>query len=50
MSTVRADRDVIFQRGSIFAAARAAWSDKECAGLEFYRPLEPIALRNDRPL
>ena len=45
---LRANRDVIFQRGSIFAAARVAWSNKECAGLEFYRPLEPMNFRNER--
>lgn len=47
-SPLRTDRDVIFKRGAIFAAARVAWSDSECAGLEFYRQLEPMAFGSDR--
>lgn len=46
---LRADDDVIFRRGSIFAAARVAWTENECAGLEFYRPLGPIAFASSRP-
>jgi hypothetical protein len=32
-----ADSDVIFRRDGTFAAARVAWTDGTCAGLEFYR-------------
>lgn len=34
-----ADCDVIFKRGSIFAAARVIWSEGAEAGLRFYREL-----------
>lgn len=33
------DCDAIFRRGSIFAAARVAWSSDNEAGLRFYRDL-----------
>jgi hypothetical protein len=33
------DCDAIFKRGSVFAAARIAWSDEKEAGLRFYREL-----------
>ena len=38
------DSDVIFKRGDVFAAARVAWSDKDEAGLEFYRQVDPARL------
>jgi hypothetical protein len=34
-----ADSDVIFERGTLFVAARVAWSGRDEAGLEFYRTL-----------
>ncbi len=33
--------DVIFKRGSVFAAARVAWISAGEAGLKFYRELSP---------
>ena len=33
--------DAIFKRGSLFAAARVAWSNDREAGLTFYRELTP---------
>ena len=33
------DRDVIFKRGSCFAAAHIAWSNETGAGVKFYREL-----------
>lgn len=33
------DCDAIFKKGSVFAAARVAWSDGGKAGLHFYREL-----------
>jgi hypothetical protein len=33
------DCDVIFKRGSLFAAARIAWANETGAGLKFYRNL-----------
>jgi hypothetical protein len=33
------DCDVIFKRGSIFAAGRIAWSNDTGAGIKFYRDL-----------
>lgn len=33
------DCDVIFKRGSLFAAARIAWSNSTGAGVKFYRSL-----------
>jgi hypothetical protein len=33
------DCDVIFKRGSIFAAGRIAWSNETGAGIKFYRDL-----------
>ena len=36
-SPLSTDSDVIFRRGGTFAAARVAWTDGTCAGLEFYR-------------
>lgn len=31
--------DAVFKRGSLFAAARVAWSGQDEAGIEFYRTL-----------
>lgn len=33
--------DALFKRGSLFAAARVAWSGNDQAGIEFYRNLSP---------
>jgi len=33
--------DAVFRRGSLFAAARVAWSRKNEAGIKFYRDLTP---------
>ena len=33
--------DALFKRGSLFAAARVAWSRSDQAGIEFYRDLSP---------
>lgn len=33
--------DAVFKRGTLFAAARVAWSRKDEAGIEFYRELSP---------
>lgn len=33
--------DALFKRGSLFAAARVAWSRNDQAGIEFYRDLSP---------
>lgn len=38
------NRDVIFKRGEIFAAARVVWSDERLTGLRFYRDLQPDEL------
>jgi hypothetical protein len=38
------NRDVIFKRGSIFAAAKVVWSDERLTGLRFYRDLLPDEL------
>ena len=39
-----ADADVIFERGTMFVAARVAWSNRDEAGLEFYRTLPLSAI------
>ena len=36
--------DVIFERDTIFVAARVAWTSKTVAGLEFYRQLNASEL------
>ena len=36
----RVGSDVIFQRGDLFVAGRVAWSTRNGAGIEFYRPLD----------
>jgi hypothetical protein len=36
---LRANCDVIFKRGPIFAAGRIAWSNETGAGIKFYRNL-----------
>lgn len=38
---IPADCDAVFKRGSIFVAARVAWSTAREAGLQFYRELSP---------
>lgn len=38
------ETDVIFKRGSIFAAGRIMWSNKEQTGVKFYRELLPDQL------
>lgn len=35
------ETDVIFKRGSIFAAARIVWSESAQTGIKFYRDLLP---------
>ena len=41
-SEVAANCDAIFKRGTLFAAARVAWSSEQEAGLRFYRELTPV--------
>ncbi len=36
---IPADCDVMFKRGTLFAAAHVAWADKGEAGLRFYREI-----------
>lgn len=38
---ILSDCDVIFKKGSLFVAARVAWSRNREAGLTFYRELRP---------
>lgn len=48
-----ANREVIFKRGSVFAAARVAWADQTSARLEFYTEVDaeaPTALRAIDPI
>jgi hypothetical protein len=35
-----AGSDVIFKRGNLFVAGRVAWTDRNGAGLQFYRQVE----------
>jgi hypothetical protein len=42
--SVRVGEDVILKRGTMFVAARVAWSNEAGAGLEFYRSLTPAEL------
>lgn len=44
-----ADCDVIFKRGSIFAAARVVWSKGAEAGLGFYRDLSDADVSSTLP-
>ncbi len=37
--SIPVESDVIFKRGTIFAAARVVWSDERQTGLRFYRDL-----------
>jgi hypothetical protein len=52
---IQGNCDAILKRGSLFAAARVAWSDGREAGIRFYRELSeeeidstfhPVVLRN----
>ena len=38
---IDANCDAILKRGSLFAAARVAWTDGKEAGIRFYRELSP---------
>ena len=39
-----ANEDVIFKRGSLFVAARVAWSNRTATGLNFYREIPAAEL------
>jgi len=41
--------DVLFRRGSLFAAARVAWVSNGEAGLRFYRELSPDEVEGTFP-
>ena len=43
------DCDVLFKRGSLFAAARVAWVSGDEAGLRFYRELSPDEIDGTLP-
>ena len=38
---IQADCDAILKRGTLFVAAKVAWSDGKEAGIRFYRDLTP---------
>ena len=42
--TPRADCDVLFKRGAIFAAARVVWASGKNYGIEFYRVIDAANL------
>jgi hypothetical protein len=44
------DCDVLFKRGSLFAAARVAWVSGDEAGLRFYRDLSPDEVEGTLPV
>lgn len=43
------DCDVLFKRGSVFAAARVAWVSGGEAGIRFYRELSPDEVEGTLP-
>ena len=43
---IAAECDAVFKRGSVFAAARVAWSNQREAGLRFYRELTSAELNS----
>ena len=47
-SPLTPESDVVFKRGTIFAAARVAWVKENGAGLEFYRHLKTTDLTRAR--
>jgi PilZ domain len=46
---IPSDCDAIFKRGSLFAAARVAWSSSDEAGIRFYRELSPEEIDGTLP-
>jgi|SRR4051794_3493901 hypothetical protein len=48
-SPVSRDCDVLFRRGSLFAAARVVWVNNDEAGLRFYRELSADEIEGALP-